>query len=357
MNSIWLESIKITRFRNYLENNFDFGSRVNLVTGLNGLGKTNLLDAVYYLCMGKSYIQSLDQRNVKQNEEFFRLDGNFHRANEKERIEMMVRPGLSKEIRNQGIPYNKLSDHVGFAPVVFSAPRDHELVTGTSQIRRRYLDHLICQLDPLYLSSLVRYNQLLSLRNAALKQGFDGLMTILETYDEQMSGPAQYIFQKRVEMIERLQTLIVDVYDKLSGGDEGIKIEYESDLLNSNYVSLAIQARKNDVINKRSSVGIHRDDFNLYIKNMSAREYASQGQIKSLIFSLHLSKYILLRDNSGFLPVLILDDIFDKLDQERLRRLLAIVLKDDFGQIFISDTNHDRIPALIDGQIHQIQLS
>lgn len=357
MNSIWLKSIKINRFKNYLESGFDFGPKINLVTGLNGLGKTNLLDAVYYLCMGKSYIQSLDQRNVRKEEEFFRLDGLFHRMGKDERIEILVRPGISKEIRHQGIPLQKLSDYVGFAPVVFSAPKDYELISGTSQVRRRYLDHLICQLDPQYMASLIKYNQILSLRNAALKQGFSGLMTMLETYDEQMDGPANYIVRSRTEMISKLQEWIKDIYHTLTNGTESVEIEYESELKDKRYIDLASKSRRTDVMTQRSSTGVHRDDFLLSIKNMPAREYGSQGQIKSLIFSLHISKYILLREKSGLLPVFILDDIFDKLDAERLKRLLSIVIQPDFGQIFISDTSHDRIPSLLEGSVAQIKLS
>jgi len=350
MKPLAIRQVTLTHFRNYTSAQFSFGEKFNLISGLNGLGKTNLLDAIYYLSVGKSYFTPYDQRVVLTGESFFRLEADLVKGDEKHTIIMKVKPGLSKEILVDNVLLNKVSEHLGFIPIVFSAPRDLELVTGASQARRRYLDHLLCQVDAQYLKALMEYNYILQMRNAALKNGFADIRRIVMTYDEQMAPWAQLIFEKRKWLTAILTPLLQETYHSLSEGKESIDIIYESQLHEFNYEVLADRNWDSDKNTQRTSGGIHKDDFQLLIKNMSAKEFGSQGQIKSLIFSMHLSKYALLRDQKGFRPILILDDVFDKLDDRRLSKLMEILNTEDFGQIFISDTNRERLSSRMKGE-------
>jgi len=345
MKPLAIRQVTLTHFRNYTSAQFSFGDRFNLVSGLNGLGKTNLLDAIYYLSVGKSYFTPYDQRVVLTGESVFRLEARLFKDDSTHNLIVKVKPGMSKEILVDHVALNKVSEHLGFIPVVFSAPRDLELVNGSSQARRRYLDHLLCQMDAEYLKSLMEYNYVLQMRNAALKNGFADLRRIVMTYDEQMAPLAQRIFEKRKWLASLLKPLLQQTYATLSEDRESIDCIYESQLHEFNYDVKADRNWELDKITQRTNGGIHKDDFQLLIKNISAREFGSQGQIKSLIFSMHLTKYALLRDQKGFHPILILDDVFDKLDDRRLSMLMEILNTDDFGQIFISDTNRERLSS------------
>lgn len=355
MKSLLLRQARLINFKNYAEAVFRFGEKFTLVIGRNGVGKTNLLDAIYYLCVGKSYFTSLDHRIVRQGEDFLRLEGDVLHDREEVRIVVKVKPGSVKEISRNGNPYARIGEHLGFMPVVFSAPRDMDIVTGTGEVRRRYVDHLLCQVDPSYLASLQAYNHLLALRNAALKQALSGLHSLLETYDEQMTPHATLIYQRRAALMEDLSTTLKATYAFISEEAESVSIAYSSPLHEYPYHILADRARELDRLTQRSSTGIHKDDYLLTIRDLPAREFGSQGQIKSLIFALHLSKYRLLRDRSEYLPLLILDDIFDKLDEHRLRRLMETLTAEEFGQVFISDTSSDRVAGMLaDFPVHQV---
>ena len=343
MKPLAIRQVTLTHFRNYASAQFSFGDKFNLLSGLNGVGKTNLLDAIYYLCVGKSYFTPYDQRVGQLGESFFRLEAALFKEDGLHNVVMKVKPGVSKEILVDHVALNKVSEYLGYIPIVFSAPRDIELVTGASQARRRYFDHLLCQVDQVYLKALMEYNYLLQLRNAALKNGFADLRRIIATYDEQMAPPAQLIFEKRKWLTALLKPLLQQTYASLSEERETIDCIYESQLHELSYELLADKNWDGDKNMQRTNGGIHKDDFLLMIKNSPAREFGSQGQIKSLIFSLHLTKYKLLREQKGNLPILVLDDVFDKLDDRRLARLMEILHADEFGQIFISDTNKERL--------------
>ena len=252
---------------------------------------------------------------------------------------------------------NKISEHLGFIPIVFSAPRDIELVTGSSQSRRRYFDHLLCQVDADYLHALMQYNYLLQQRNAALKAGMPDLQRIIQTYDEQMAPFARIIFEKRQWLLRIYTPLLQQHYDFLSDKKEVVDCAYESQLLGSSYEIEADRSWPVDKNTQRSNAGIHKDDVDLKIKTLSAKEFGSQGQIKSLIFAMHLSKYAMLRQQKGYNPILVLDDIFDKLDDKRLHRLMEILHSEDYGQIFISDTSKDRLTSgMLHSNFKEIQL-
>ena len=357
MKPLVIQEVVLTNFKNYPEARFGLGNKFNLITGLNGVGKTNLLDAIYYICVGKSYFTPYDQRVVRQDETFFRLEADISRAESLHKAIIKVRPGSLKELLIDGILVNRISEHLGFIPVVFSAPRDIDLVIGSSQFRRRYFDHLLCQVDPSYLKALMTYNHLLLMRNAALKQGFPDLRRMIQTYDEQMAPLAALIYEKRKWLVEIFEPLLRQTYVTLSDHKETVEMRFQSNLHQYPYEIAVDMSWESDKNSMRSNAGIHKDDYELSIKNMSAREFGSQGQIKSLIFALHLSKYALLREQSGYKPLLMLDDIFEKLDERRLHRLMEILTDDTFGQVFISDTDRKRVSALIpSGQVHSIEI-
>ena len=356
MKPLSIDEIKLTNFKNYREQNFRLGNRINLVYGLNGTGKTNLLDSIYYLSVGKSFFTAFDQKVVAYGEDFFRIEGNLTKGDSKHEIVIKVKPGESKTVILDGLPRNRVSDHLGFIPVVISAPKDIELVSGTGQSRRRYVDHLLCQIIPDYLKSLVTYNHLLAMRNAALKADFKDLRRMIMTYDEQISPHAHFIFEKRKWLQEEISPLLQANYKLLSDDRENVSISYESKLNGMMFEFLADMNWESDRNLQRTNAGIHKDDFALSIKNMPAKDYASQGQIKSIIFALHLSKYKILASHSGYKPLLIFDDIFDKLDEHRLARLMEILVEPEFGQVYLSDTNRKRVGNFVtDSQLTEIE--
>lgn len=357
MKSLVIRELVLTNFKNYAEGSFRFGEKFNTISGLNGIGKTNLLDAIYYLCVGKSYFTAFDQKVSHQGSDFFRLDCTLDKNDITHHLVMKVKPGMLKEIVLDNLMLPRISEHLGFMPIVLSAPRDIDLVYGASAMRRRYIDHLICQIDREYLKALSRYNHLLDMRNAALKQGFPDLRGIVTTYDDQIAPLAAFIFEKRKWIAGLISPLLETTYSFLAENREEIDFRYESSLERMPYHILVDQQWEADKNTGRSNAGIHRDDFILRIKNMSAKDHGSQGQIKSLIFALHLSKYKLLLDETGVKPLLILDDIFDKLDDRRLHRLMEMLTADEYGQIFISDTSNVRVNSLLPpALVHSIEM-
>ena len=357
MKPLVIEEVSFINFKNYTDVRFHFGNRFNLISGLNGTGKTNLLDGIYYLCVGKSYFTPHDQKIVRSGESFFRLEGDVRKGDERHKVIVKVRPGILKELSLDGEVMERISSHLGKLPVVFSAPRDIDLIYGSGIFRRRYLDHLLCQVDQTYLQALVSYNHLLQMRNAALKKEFRDLKRMINTYDEQMSPLATLIFEKRKWLAELIEPMLQQTYLTLSENREDVNISYESKLNENPYHVLADRNWETDKSTMRTNAGIHRDDYHLHIRKASAKEFGSQGQIKSLIFALHLSKYHVLREQSGYNPILILDDIFDKLDERRLHRLMEILSTPNYGQILLSDTNRRRVGDFLSGDhLNEIEM-
>lgn len=358
MKPLSITEITLANFKNYADTKFELGPKFNLAFGLNGTGKTNLLDSIYYLAVGKSYFTPFDQKVVSNGETFFRIEGKVSRGDSLHEILVKVKPGISKEILLDGSPRGRISEHLGFIPVVISAPKDIDLVQGGSMARRRYVDHLLCQVDHEYLKSLVAYNYLLQMRISALKQNFNDLRRMIETFDEKMAPHAKFIFEKRTWLTNELLPLLQSNYKVLSDDKEKVEIEYESKLSEYPYEVLADLHWESDRNLQRCNAGIHKDDFYLSVKDMPAKEFASQGQIKSLIFALHLSKYKILSEQCGYTPILIFDDIFDKLDENRLARLMEILMQPEFGQIMLSDTNRKRVADFVGaGQLNEIPIT
>jgi DNA replication and repair protein RecF len=267
MKPLYVEDISITNFKNYSSANFSLGSRFNLAYGLNGSGKTNLLDSLYYLCVGRSYFTPFDQKVVTTGEPFFRLDGKVRKDGGNHQIQVKVKPGITKDLILDGVCRDRISDHLGFLPVVISAPRDIDIIIGPGASRRKYVDHLLCQLDPEYLRSLVTYNHLLHLRTSALKQDFNDLRRMVQTYDEQMSPHAAIIFAKREWLRNEILPLLQSNYGVLADNRENVNVEYESRLREYSYEKLADMSWIADKKTQRSNAGIHKVVIGLRLKD------------------------------------------------------------------------------------------
>lgn len=337
-----LTKIAITQFKNYDFASFDFTERIIGICGLNGKGKTNLIDAVYYLCFTKSYFTKTDAQNVQFNKEGFRLEGMI----DDHKIVCIHRGAGKKEFYVDDVAYTKMSNHIGKFPAVMVAPDDVELITGTSEERRRYLDTILSQADNVYLQQLIVYNKIVQQRNSLLKRFADTGHTdwpLLETIDDQLVIPGNYIHQKRKELTARLIPLVNSFYLEIAGKDENLELVYESQLNDTDFYSLLNQLRQKDFILQRSNGGVHKDDIDIRLYNQPFKTTASQGQRKSLLFSLKLAEFEILQVHKNAPPILLLDDVFEKLDDTRMQHLLHWVCKKNAGQVFITDTHHDRL--------------
>jgi DNA replication and repair protein RecF len=339
-----LQKLILTNFKNYEFQTLEFSPRLNLIAGLNGMGKTNLLDAVYFLCMGKT--RSGTDRNVlRKGADFFRLEGAFFRDGKKDKIVAKVVPGSQKTLERNDDAYPRIGDHVGWLPVVFKAPDDTALAMDGSEERRRFLDNTLCQLDQQYLQQLLSYNRVLQLRNAALKQfaekhSFND--ALLTTYDRQLLEPAAFIFAQRAAFIARFEPLFQKYYHLICAEKEAADCRYRSQLDGQDFAALLKQTLQKDRVLQRTTAGIHKDDLAFQLNEMPLKRFASQGQLKSFVLSLKLAQYECLKQEKAVRPILLLDDLFDKLDDERVNQLIQLLVKEEFGQVFITDTHLER---------------
>jgi DNA replication and repair protein RecF len=460
-----LETIKLTNFKNYESANLTFSPELNAFVGLNGTGKTNLLDAIYYVCMCKSYFLPLDSDVILRGTDFLRLDATFQKEGKRERIVAKVQARKRKIFERNDVAYAALSDHIGLLPVVMIAPDDTDLIKEGSEERRRFVDNALSQLDNLYLRHLMFYNKIVEQRNAALKKWGENepknaekhvytegspqsnWQQLIETYDSQLVPSANYIFEKRQVFITDFEPIFNFFYKKITDERETVSIVYESQLLTDNFANLLLRHREKDRYLQRTSAGIHKDNLSFEMNGKPIRKFGSQGQLKSFVIALKLAQYHILRikneklninldndlgvitnefngysdlelknnlDHNSSLeledklvsksdinsdlaiknelktnahleltndlnthselelrtqleinsaseladkslihsletsdkPLLLLDDIFDKLDENRVQNLLQLIVSQQFGQIFITDTHIERIEKL-----------
>ena len=345
-----LERIRLFNFNNYAEAEIQFHEDMNALTGSNGMGKTNMLDAVYYLCIGKSYFSSGDRYVVKKEEASFSCAGDFLLENGREKVEIKVTPGKKKEIALSGKKRERLSDHIGRFPCVIIAPIDIQLMLEGSEERRKFLDNTIMQYNRSYVDSILTYNRLLKQRNATLKafaeKGYEH-KELLDSISAGMFKPAEKVYQGRKELIQIISPLFEKYYRLLSDDSEFCQLEFKSQLHNESLGNLLEQNYEKDKILCRTLAGIHKDDLTLKMNGTQLKNYASQGQLKSVILALKLAQYELLNEKNENRPILILDDVFDKLDRSRVEHLIQIVSEKNIGQVFISDTHNDRVPELL----------
>jgi len=347
---VQLKSFRLTCFKNYTTQSIDCEAGLNCFLGQNGMGKTNLLDAIYYLCMGKSYFRLPDSLIALHGESFFRLEGWFERAEKEEHIVAKVIPRKKKELLRNGLAYQRLSEHVGLLPVVMIAPDDTGLATEGSEVRRAFVDNTLSQIHSAYLNHLILYNKLLKQRNALLKQfaeqqRFEPAM--VEVYNQQMLEPAQAIFEARRSFMEDFQPLVQQAYARISLGAEEVSCRYRSKLAEEAFAALLAQAADKDRILQRTTVGPHKDDLLFEIGGYPLKRFASQGQLKSFVLALKLAQYQILQREKKVAPLLLLDDIFDKLDSKRVEQLLYLLMQQEFGQAFVTDTDPERLKIIV----------
>jgi DNA replication and repair protein RecF len=349
LNSI--NKITLLQYRNYSSGTFAFPATVTCITGPNGSGKTNLLDAVYYLCYTKSYFSAYQQNSVQSGFDGFRISGMFHREGREELISCKWKAG-KKEIYKNDVAYEKLTDHIGVYSAVMIAPDDTELINGGSELRRKWIDGILSQVDKTYLEKLMHYQQVLLQRNAWLKmQSFNPALNNIELqyYNAEMAGDATYIYERRVAFLDVFLPLLDNFYHLLTGGNEAIQVSYTSDLSKKPLLEWLEQTLEPDLRYQRTLRGIHKDDWDFRLNNMPLKQFGSQGQKKSFLFGLKLAQYAYLNKTLGHKPILLLDDIFEKLDQQRMQALLRIIRGEGFGQVILTDTHPERIMQAFEG--------
>jgi len=346
-----LKEISLVQFKNYRQDSFRFDERIVGICGNNGVGKTNLLDAIYYLCFTKSYFTKSDQLNVHKGASGFRIEGHFEKEASPLRVVCILRETGKKEFSLDGEPYEKFSQHIGRFPCVIIAPDDVQIITGGSEERRRYLDALLSQLDAGYLQHLIEYNRILQQRNSYLKSQSDKRQqdhSLLDVYDEQLARPGNFLFEQRHSFLQRLLPLVKELYTQIAGAGEPVELLYESQLLRHSFRDVLHQFREKDLLLQRTGGGIHKDELDIGFAGQPFKTIASQGQRKSLLFALKLAEYETLKQAKGFPPLLLLDDVFEKLDEQRMHNLLDRVCIRDKGQVFITDTHAGRIRQELD---------
>ncbi|MCK9304471.1 MAG: DNA replication and repair protein RecF [Bacteroidales bacterium] len=345
---MYLNKISVTNFKNISQTTLSFSKKLNCITGINGSGKTNLLDAVYFLSMTKSYFPSADQYIIRYGENRAAITGEYINSDKtSEKISVNIDTASGKQIKRNSKPYSRLSDHVGLIPVVMISPSDSALINESGEERRRYLNSILSQLDREYLRRLQNYNILLSQRNKLLKSDFFS-EDLLWAYSEKMAQDGQYIYEKRREFVKSISPSVEYYYGVISGERESITIEYRSDLEGTTISELFSSNLKRDSLLRYTTSGIHRDDLFFTMNGHPIKRGGSQGQQKSFLVSLKLAQFSAIREQKGEPPVLLLDDIFDKLDILRVESLLKLVATSDFGQIFLTESNKLRVSEILE---------
>jgi len=347
---MYLKKISLFNYKNFSEANFEFDSKINCFVGKNGIGKTNVLDAIYHLSYGKSYFNPLAVQNIKHDEEFFVIDGEFEKDERNEQIVCSLKKGQKKILKRNGKQYEKFSDHIGFIPLVIISPADRDLIVEGSETRRKFIDSVISQLDASYLQQLIQYQKVIIQRNALLKyfalnHVFES--TTLSIYNEQLHELGHSIFEKRKQFLEDFIPIFNKHHQAITGNAETVQLVYESQLHEKDLLALFEESLAKDRILHYTTVGIHKDDLSFEIDHHPIKKFGSQGQQKSFLIALKLAQFEFVKKQSKQNPILLFDDIFDKLDETRVGKIIEMVNNDDFGQLFISDTHPERTETVI----------
>jgi DNA replication and repair protein RecF len=347
---MYLKKISLFNYKNFSEANFEFDTKINCFVGKNGIGKTNVLDAIYHVSYGKSYFNPLAVQNIKHGEEFFVIDAELEKENRAEQIVCSLKKGQKKILKRNGKVYDKFSDHIGFVPLVIISPADRDLIIEGSETRRKFMDSVISQLDAIYLQQLIQYQKIISQRNALLKyfalnHVFDN--DTLSIYNEQLNEFAQSIFEKRKSFIEEFIPIFNKHHQAITDSQETVQLVYESHLFENDLLTLLQENLSKDKALQYTSVGVHKDDLSFEIDSHPIKKFGSQGQQKSFLIALKLAQFEFLKKQSGVKPILLFDDIFDKLDESRVAKIVEMVNSDTFGQLFISDTHPERTETIV----------
>ena len=350
MISVFLKKISIINYKNILDKEYELDPKINCFVGDNGVGKTNILDAVYHLSMGKSYFNVKNDQLINRGKDYMLVDGIFELNNKNESIVFSLKIGEKKVLKRNGKPYKKFSNHIGLIPVVLISPYDNDLINEGSSERRKFIDSIISQNDKEYLINLIAYTRVIQNRNKLLKQynrSVDFDLDTIKVYDDQIYKLSEPIFKARDKFIKEFTPLVLEKYKHISNDKEKISIEYKSDLINNNIENLIKDSFQKDVILQYTSVGLHKDDFVFNIDENRIKRFGSQGQQKSFLIALKLAQFDYLKNETGNSPILLMDDIFDKLDLMRVKRIVEIVNSTNFGQLFLSDTDKERIEKVL----------
>jgi DNA replication and repair protein RecF len=345
---MYLEQISITDFKNIAAATLRFSPHINCIIGNNGEGKTNLLDAIYHLSMTKSYFSGSDLSNIRHGQPFFLIQGRFQHEDATAQVHCGVQRDEGKVVKHNNKVYPRLTDHVGLFPLVMISPTDHALINESGEERRKYLNGLLSQFDKEYLNTLLHYNHVLLQRNKLLKSPLNtGAMDVLLTLNEQLGQYGQLVYERRKQLVESLQPHFQKIYTGLSKDREEVSLGYRSDLDKGALTDLLQQHFERDRIMQHTTVGVHRDDLAMHLDGYPLRRTGSQGQQKTYLLALKLAQFDLLYQHKGFHPLLLLDDIFDKLDAGRIHELISLVAHESFGQIFFTDSHKVRLDSMV----------
>ena len=347
---MYLKRLSLFNYKNINEATFDFDAKINCFVGKNGIGKTNILDAIYHLSYGKSYFNPLAVQNIRHGEEFFVVDGVFEKDQRDEQIICSLKKGQKKILKRNNKPYERFSDHIGFIPLVIISPSDQDLIIEGSETRRKFIDSVISQLDSTYLQQLIQYQKIIAQRNALLKyfaanQTFE--YDTLSIYNEQLDVLGTSIFEKRKQFLEDFIPIFNQHHQSITNSAETVQIVFESQLSEKPLLQLFEENLAKDRILQYTSVGIHKDDLSFEIDSFPIKKFGSQGQQKSFLIALKLAQFEFIKKQSGVLPILLFDDIFDKLDETRVSKIVEMVNDETFGQLFISDTHPERTENIV----------
>ena len=345
-----LQKITLVNFKNFESQSFDFEDKINCFVGNNGVGKTNVLDAIYYLSFAKSYFNPVAIQNIKHNEEFFMIEGEYLLDSKTDTVVCSLKRGNKKVLKRNGKVYEKFSDHIGHLPLVIISPADRDLIIEGSDTRRKFIDNVISQSDKEYLQLILKYNKVLAQRNSLLKffaanRTFDALN--LKVYDEQLKTYGSVIFKKRTAFLDAFIPIFRARYQSISNSKEEVNMFYKTQLNEDDLLVLLEKNLERDRVLQYTSVGIHKDDLTFEIDGYPVKKFGSQGQQKSYLIALKLAQFDFMKSKSNVKPILLLDDIFDKLDDMRVEQLINLVNNDHFGQLFISDTHEERTEEVV----------
>lgn len=347
---MYLKKLTLTNFKNYELDDLEFSPSINCFTGNNGVGKTNILDAIHYLSLTKSFFNNIDSISIRHGEDYFIIQGTFIRNDEEDQIYCAFQRSKHKVLKRNSKEYPKLSDHVGRYPVVMISPADSALIIEGSEERRKFMNKIISQYNPEYLESVLMYGKALQQRNKVLKDfrtrgSADADM--ISIFDAQLVKYGTYVYKERARLADELIPVFQEYYSLISSGREKVKLRYRSQLSDGNFEDLLQRSLERDMILEYTTVGIHKDDLVLEMNDFPVRSLGSQGQQKSYLVALKLAKFDYIKSKAGFSPILLLDDIFDKFDAERVEQIIRIVGRERFGQIFITDTHQDRLQEIL----------
>ncbi len=354
-----LEKLTLINFKNFESQSFDFQDKINCFVGNNGVGKTNVLDAIYYLSFGKSYFNSITSQNIRHGQDFFMVEGNYQRNDRLEKVVCSLKKGQKKVIKRNDKDYERIYDHIGSFPLVIISPADRDLITDGSEMRRKFVDNVISQSDNAYLTTLVNYNKVLSQRNSLLKyfasnRTFDEVS--LSIYDEQLASYGKTIYEKRKVFLDDFTKVFVEKHALVTNQAENVQLKYKSQLHDTVFKDLLKEAQEKDRVIQYTTAGIHKDDLQFEIEGYPIKKFGSQGQQKSFLIALKLAQFDFLKKTTNIKPILLLDDIFDKLDENRVSHIIDLVNQNEFGQLFISDTHADRTEEVVKKTTQSYQL-